>query len=543
MAIPSVSQITLLDPADSNTWLGAAVGGSDDAMPNLSGNTTNGIDGSTACQRLSNEGTSVTSGLRYSAYTTFSSVDCTNRNQFIAFHHTSESSGFSRLSTASDGVQAYLFSGGGTTEYASWDLGGRNDPIYAQVFAFKPVMLTRDPDFETAGFDMSDVTGLGLGYLMANTGTFNFRAYVDQVLYFNGEVSLDGGELASPGSFEAYFDLLKATSGEDYHSLLFSNAGVAYQSLFPLSINSDYWRETQFAEGLFGFGFGAEDGVGQALPASDFFSLSIAPPALSDVLLQNGQLASANNFPLVIDGSNSDSLDIRSTLIAPLSTGQVGGSSLDSVGLTLIGNTSPIEVPSNANDATFIVKGSTAGGIEITGAAGDYSGIKADLDPSIVGNDITLGSGGAGTYDLTGISASSSINVHNSSAINSVTVQLDPGVTATTSTAGGSIVVDNQIVVSVSVTVRDQSTKGLIEGAVVYLEADTGGSAAPGTVILNQTTGVDGLASTTFAVSGTQPVLGRVRKSSSSPFYTNFPLSGDITSSGFATTALMIRED
>jgi hypothetical protein len=82
-----------------------------------------------------------------------------------------------------------------------------------------------------------------------------------------------------------------------------------------------------------------------------------------------------------------------------------------------------------------------------------------------------------------------------------------------------------------------------IQGARVYLEAGVGGSSSPGAVILNLTTDVNGRVSTTWFHTVDQPTQkGKIRKSSSAPYYKTANVSGTITSSGLITTITMIDD-
>jgi hypothetical protein len=76
-------------------------------------------------------------------------------------------------------------------------------------------------------------------------------------------------------------------------------------------------------------------------------------------------------------------------------------------------------------------------GIEITSGAGDYSQLAVQFSGNT--EDIALGVGGAGTYNLTGVSGTGLI-IRNNSPSNDITVLLANGVSATTVTDGGAIV-------------------------------------------------------------------------------------------------------
>jgi hypothetical protein len=91
------------------------------------------------------------------------------------------------------------------------------------------------------------------------------------------------------------------------------------------------------------------------------------------------------------------------------------------------------------------VRNATAGGVAITGAAGSYA---TSLDATFANNatyDIAMGSGGAGTYVLTGVKVNSgyTLKLHNNSATNAITVEIAAGVATSTTTAGGSITISS----------------------------------------------------------------------------------------------------
>lgn len=86
--------------------------------------------------------------------------------------------------------------------------------------------------------------------------------------------------------------------------------------------------------------------------------------------------------------------------------------------------------------------GASCRGLVINSAAGDYSGLDVRFSNN-ANHDIELGSGGAGTYDLSGINVPSgyTLKIHNDSATNAVNVIIPLGLTVTTSTAGGGITI------------------------------------------------------------------------------------------------------
>lgn len=92
------------------------------------------------------------------------------------------------------------------------------------------------------------------------------------------------------------------------------------------------------------------------------------------------------------------------------------------------GTTVPVEIT-----ADTVITGDSAVrdsvGINVTGAAGDYSAISLNITNDNTGIGLTIGSGGAGTYDLTGITVDSgfTLNIWNESTTNAVTVEVASG--------------------------------------------------------------------------------------------------------------------
>jgi hypothetical protein len=105
-------------------------------------------------------------------------------------------------------------------------------------------------------------------------------------------------------------------------------------------------------------------------------------------------------------------------------------------------------------------------------------------------------------------------------------------------TGGGTVVIQNRV--TVTITVKDNSTGTVISGARVYIEADTGGSLTAGTVIMNTTTNVSGIATATVDLSASQPIIGRVRLAS--PAYKTGQIGGPITLDGLNETILLVGD-
>lgn len=106
---------------------------------------------------------------------------------------------------------------------------------------------------------------------------------------------------------------------------------------------------------------------------------------------------------------------------------------------------------------------------------------------------------------------------------------------------GGTIVIATRQ--TLTVTVLDVNTGAAIEGARVYITADTGGDLTAGTIIMNELTNASGVATTTFDYTSDQPVISRVRKASSSTYYKTAPITSTLTSVALTTTVFMVPDE
>lgn len=97
--------------------------------------------------------------------------------------------------------------------------------------------------------------------------------------------------------------------------------------------------------------------------------------------------------------------------------------------------------------------------------------------------------------------------------------------------------------VTVTITVKDVSDGSPVDGARVYIEAAAGGDLPEGTEIMNTTTNSSGIASISFDYTSDQPITGRVRRGSSTPYYKTGTISGSITSTGLDQVILLIPDE
>ena len=98
--------------------------------------------------------------------------------------------------------------------------------------------------------------------------------------------------------------------------------------------------------------------------------------------------------------------------------------------------------------------------------------------------------------------------------------------------------------VTTTITVKAATGLAAIQGARVYLEADSGGPLSAGTVIFNTLTDSGGQVSDIRSLASDQPVIGYVRKASSAPYYKQADITGVIdNATGLSLTILMISDE
>jgi len=174
-------------------------------------------------------------------------------------------------------------------------------------------------------------------------------------------------------------------------------------------------------------------------------------------------------------------------------------------------------------------------------------------------DDCTFRSPGTGhAIDLGTISASQSMTWNSqafdyaatdgSTGNETVLVNVAAGQTLTINNNGGGLTIMNtgsgsvnviSGAVTVRITVIANDTGSPLQGARVYLKR-----VSNGTEVLTGVTNVSGVVeNTAYTYVGDEAVEGWARKSSNSPLYKTSPIAGTITSTGFQTSAIMIRDD
>jgi len=201
-----------------------------------------------------------------------------------------------------------------------------------------------------------------------------------------------------------------------------------------------------------------------------------------------------------------------------------GGDITGASGKTIVfGGTGELQL----NDA-----GNTVDGIIVSGDINLGALVTPITDVTCIG---ALDFSVVGSYSIDGCT----INEVTNSSGGAVTLNLTNS-TVTTNT-GPSITIVNAVVVRV--TANDTSGSP-IEDARVLLVADAGGPLPVDTEILGANTNASGIVEdTAFNFTSNQPVIGRVRKGTNTPYYKTSALSGTITSAGFEAAVFLVEDE
>lgn len=169
----------------------------------------------------------------------------------------------------------------------------------------------------------------------------------------------------------------------------------------------------------------------------------------------------------------------------------------------------------------------------------DNAALNIEIEAVSGGGDFTLELDGQTFDDL------ASMHIRYNGTADNLTIINTNGANADSSKCnapfGGTLTVATEV--TLTITALDVNDNSAISGARVYIEADSGGDLAAGTEIANTTTNGSGIATISFNYTSDQPIIGRVRKGSASPFYKTSPITGPITSSGLTQTILMIPDE
>lgn len=539
----SVGGIAQLDPAPGITWPNDAVAGAT-AVAAASGSTA-GIDGAD-CELFQNLGNSLVIGTHYSFWsdnfaTAGNGFDVSGIDQAVHIHlrHVGPT-GFYAYESNADSVWLILFSGGTDANYAIYEHSGAglNDGVWRILKA------TGTPATTGGSWNNTDVTGVGIAVEAGDESVFGFQLAVDQPVHTDSFVDLE--DTGSPATLEYndFYDLLKPSSGETYHSLLFQKADFAYANGAPVRLMVDDFDNSS---SVLGIGSRAGDLIGFDAPVLGYNKTHIIGQANGSFVLTTSFIATTSTpMNVVIDGSATNTtITMPSTTFDGINDISITGAGV--TGSCVILNPATCAIGDGNFDA--IINGSVAAiqwntdlitgakittdsDIDINFDVGDYSDIELIFTAS---NTVTVDpTTDAGTYDLTNMTTTGTVTFVNAS-VNDVTISIPPGMSHVNGSPG-TITIDNAAVVNVEVTVTD-SLGNPIENATVFLEESVGGAD-----VLLAETNASGIATTTYVYTTDTTVTGHVRVHDGPTIYKEFSLGGSILAIGYTTTAILSED-
>jgi hypothetical protein len=356
--------------------------------------------------------------------------------------------------------------------------GSRSPNIY--------VNLSRTPDASGGVIDFTDVTAIELHCVPASGSDYDFK--IGAASFVTLPI-LTGGSVGSPldfSEFKAAWASLSNNPFRAWQELIGNHSGIQGDvfSVWVAGDVGDGSTETHFSTNSGTLAFYPPNGslvpAGPWVLLDDDFSrnINIIQSSLDSFSLTNYSLTCADDvepsYSLVFSGSSSAFAVIDKCNFLACKQLVVGHATISDCIFT---GGREIVVNLDSSVQSTVIRNTYPGGdgLRVVGGPGDYSNVQITVEDSVV-----ISADSAGTYDLRGIrTQGQTINIEYEGS-NTITVQLDPSVTATwSSTGGGTVIIDNATTVSVKATVKELDGTDIV-GAQVYLEADSGGSLPAG---------------------------------------------------------------
>ena len=178
--------------------------------------------------------------------------------------------------------------------------------------------------------------------------------------------------------------------------------------------------------------------VGGYVRVSDPRVVHINQSASDVVTIDGFTVASSSKVGFICDGNVMGQMTMSNSLIARSELTRLGhGSYTDT---QFVESAAPVEITADTSLSGCSFRDG-AYGVKLLAGPGDHSALEMRFG-GIAVHDIQLGSGGAGSYDLSGVTlrAGDTLKVHNDSA-NDISVILPAGMSYATSSDGGAIAV------------------------------------------------------------------------------------------------------
>ena len=293
-----------------------------------------------------------------------------------------------------------------------------------------------------------------------------------------------------------------------------------------------------------------------------YVQCSTITPAGADI---RGSTVSASNLPATIDvsavvynetadpdGEFDDMTFIRgSSIHHAIAFGTSSPTSITLRGIDFQGYNGTV---GNASTALYFERTSGTVTVNLIGCTGTISYTTAGADINLVVDPVALTVTCVDANDLSVISgARVAVEVTSTAGGYPFETGVSVSVTSTTATvthtAHGLSTNDYVRIKGLNQAGYNGVKQITVTGANTYTYTVVNDGAATGTpnatfVVISGTTNGSGVISATYSYSADQPISGRARKSTASPFYSTAPVTGTIlAASGLATTVPMVKDE
>jgi len=334
----------------------------------------------------------------------------------------------------------------------------------------------RTPDNTSGVLDWSQIDGFE--FIMRSIVVYGGTPAINvgSVVVFD-PVELTAGEVANPASFSSYTNYFKTGNANynyyecfrDTGGIFNGGVGEIYEPRFTYlvgdGVTPTYFRDDGSLLAEYPLGENANATQGCLFIEGINRGFIINTSATCDHLY-NGTVFAATDVPLgesfteVIGNSAADVLFTNCQFYRKsyvnLKHSVSNGTVFDNVEELEIDTTSEVV------NCTYRNSSITSKGLYVQSVAGDYSNITLFYPDTVLGDHITINPPATGTWVFTGISVGgvTTLNIHNESAVTTITVEIPAGISFSTSTAGGTV---NVIQPTSTFTINSNESGSLIQ--------------------------------------------------------------------------------
>ena len=368
----------------------------------------------------------------------------------------------------------------GSGNFARYNLHGGDIPLnQGKAHSFTTyksfpffIDMSAIPDASSGAIDWSDIARVEIHIKVKSSGTHNFDIAM-RVLSICDEPIAKAGQTGNYSSFNGlpplypqtdiatkfFFETVGGWMGSNTKTYVVQNGchigdDVTETHFRGSNVNLSFYATKR---SFINTDFAGDFGWGCCVYAEDRgFKLRLTPASTLEItnMVFSGVDYAGGDYSVDLSGDGSKTFNIGAVYRATKFI--VGNSSLNRFAFHDCYEID-IDGTSAITESSVESSKSTGKGVYFSDPPDDYSAIQIRMSGG-ANDQITVSGSSAGTYDLGGITATNSVNFHNESATNAVTILLAADVSYTTSTAGGAITVETP---PVSLTVN-----GLIAGGV-----------------------------------------------------------------------------